>query len=288
MSVKPASTAKYANVKTKVASLGLHTVCEEAHCPNITECWSGGTATFMVLGGSCTRGCRFCSVPKRKSGDPVDTNEPEKLAEAISEWKLSYAVITSVCRDDLPDQGSAHFARCVAEIKKINPDTIIELLIPDFMGSIECIRQIAGAGPDVIGHNIETVERISPEIRDRRASYAQSLHVLSSVKEVMPGCKTKSAIMLGLGETDEEVVKAMEDLRNAHVDFLAIGQYLRPSKHHVEVAEYIKPERFAELRQLGKEIGFAYVAAGPFVRSSYRAGEHYARALVMNGGGPTC
>ena len=226
LSIKPASTAKYDEVKRTVSSLGLHTVCTEAHCPNITECWSGGTATFMVLGEKCTRGCRFCSVPKSAKGSDVDPLEPEKLGIAIKGWGLSYVVITSVCRDDLGDQGSSHFANCVASIKKLNPNTLVELLIPDFMADQECLRRITDSKPDVVGHNIETVRRLSPSVRDRRADYDQSLKVLKITKEIDASMRTKSAIMLGLGETKEDAVQSMRDLRSVGVDFLAIGQYL--------------------------------------------------------------
>lgn len=283
LTIRPASTDRYGRVKETIRNLGLHTVCTEARCPNIAECWSGGTATFMVLGSLCTRGCRFCSVSKMARGETVDRMEPEKLAYAIGEWGLEYVVLTSVCRDDLEDQGSAHFARCVTEIRKRNPRTMIELLIPDFRLDGECLRTIVGSRPDVIGHNIETVERLTPSARDRRASYRQSLEVLQTVKEIDPSIYTKSAMMLGIGETEEEVMAAMQDLRAAHVDFLAIGQYLRPGQHHMEVKEYVPPERFTCLKDKAMEMGFLYVAAGPFVRSSYRAGEYFLRKIVERG-----
>lgn len=280
MTIKPASTEKYKEVKTRINSLGLHTVCAEAHCPNITECWGSGTATFMVLGSTCTRGCRFCAVQKMAKGEGIDRSEPEKLALVIKEWGLRYVVITSVCRDDLPDQGAGHFARCVEEIRKENPRTKIELLIPDFRGMKECLERIVAARPDVIGHNIETVERLSPFVRDRRASYAQSLRVLQEIKEIDRSMYTKSAMMLGVGEEEGEVLEAMDDLRIAGVDFLAMGQYLRPSQHHLEVKEYVRPEKFEHLKRKALDKGFLYVAAGPFVRSSYRAGEYFTLQIL--------
>lgn len=278
LSIRPASTEKYGSIKNAVSSLGLHTVCVEAHCPNITECWSGGTATFMVLGDLCTRGCTFCAVSKMARGPAVDSLEPAKLAGIVKEWGLDYVVITSVCRDDLEDQGAGHFAECVSQIKRANPATIIEVLIPDFRGDDWCIRRIAESGPDVVGHNIETVERLSPSVRDRRAGYRQSLRILKRFKEIDPGRYTKSAMMLGIGETEEEVVAAMRDLRNAGVDFLSMGQYLRPGKNHTEVKEYVHPEKFERLKGIAQDMGFGYVAAGPFVRSSYRAGEYFVKA----------
>ena len=281
MTIKPASTEKYAIVKSEIASMGLHTVCVEAHCPNITECWSSGTATFMVLGDLCTRGCRFCAVVKRARGIEVDSLEPEKLAKVIKNWKLDYVVITSVCRDDLPDQGSSHFARCISEIKKESPETTVEVLIPDFRDDVECLRRIAEARPDVVGHNVETVERLSPSIRDRRAGYRQSLEVLKAFKKIDGRIYTKSAMMLGIGESDDEIVQAMKDLRGAGVDFIALGQYLRPSQHHLEVKEFVTPERFEQFRNKALELGFLYAAAGPFVRSSYKAGEFFIKAIVQ-------
>ena len=273
MAIKPANTEKYSKIKSEIAANGLHTVCAEAHCPNISECWGGGTATFMVLGDLCTRGCRFCSVPKSAAGRKIDADEPAKLSGVIKKWGLKYVVVTSVCRDDLEDQGSFHFAKCVEEIRKANPGTTIELLIPDFRNDDLCLKRITDSSPEVIGHNIETVERLTSGIRDKRATYFQSIEILSKAKRFNPRIYTKSAIMLGLGESESEVEKAMDDLRAAGVDFLAMGQYLRPSKFHAEVKEFIKPEKFARLKKLGLEKGFLYVAAGPFVRSSYRADE---------------
>lgn len=280
LTIKPASTEKYADVKETVSKLGLHTVCTEAHCPNITECWSEQTATFMVLGSLCTRGCRFCAVSKMAKGEGIDPLEPEKLSYAIRNWGLRYVVITSVCRDDLEDQGSAHLASCVEEIKKGNKGTMVELLIQDFRENRECLLKVVNSKPAVIGHNMETVERLTPFVRDRRASYKQSLAVLRMIKELDSSIYTKSAMMLGIGETEEEVLKAMADLRNVGVDFLALGQYLKPSEHHLEIKEYVRPERFEYYKRKALEMGFLYVAAGPFVRSSYKAGEYFTRKII--------
>lgn len=283
LSIRPASTSSYSSIKGRVKELGLSTVCVEAHCPNITECWSSGTATFMVLGNLCTRGCRFCAVKKSATGQRPDEHEPEKLAKIINEWGLDYIVITSVCRDDLEDQGAGHFAACVSEIKKLNPDTKVEVLIPDFTAGIGLLRKITDSRPDVIGHNIETVERLSPSIRDRRASYAQSLKVLKTVKDLDSRIYTKSAMMLGMGETDSEILSSLNDLRSIGVDFMAMGQYLRPSPAHVEVKEFVTPERFSRLRENAMSKGFLYVASGPFVRSSYLAGEAFTKAILNKG-----
>ena len=280
LSVRPATTERYAHIKDRVRELSLHTVCVEAQCPNITECWSGGTATFMVLGSRCTRGCRFCAVSKSAIGNATDKDEPEKLAQVIKEWGLSYVVITSVARDDIEDQGSLHFAACINAIKERCPETIVEVLIPDFQGNEEFLKNVVDARPDVIGNNIETVERLSKEVRDRRADYWQSIELLKRVKLLDKRIYTKSAMMLGIGETHEEVVQSMRDLRAAGVDFVAIGQYLKPKGHHLEVKEFIKPEVFEEYRKKGMELGFRYVASGPFVRSSYRAGEHFISNVV--------
>lgn len=280
LSIKPASTGKYAEIRSTIKDLGLHTVCVEAHCPNMAECWSSGTATFMVLGDLCTRGCTFCVVRKSAKGLSVDRLEPEKLAEVVEKWGLDYIVLTSVCRDDLPDQGAGHFAECVSAIKRRTPGTLVEVLIPDFRGEKNLLEKIARSKPDVIGHNIETVERLSPFVRDRRASYRQSLSVLKGAKGLDGSIYTKSAMMLGMGETDEEIFTAFEDLRSADVDFLAMGQYLRPTEHHSPVREYVTPERFEYLRKRALEQGFLYVAAGPFVRSSYKAGEFFIKTLL--------
>jgi lipoic acid synthetase len=281
LAIKPATTRRYDEIRQSMLSSGTCTVCVEAHCPNMSECWSSGTATFMILGDTCTRGCRFCNVKKGATGALVDESEPEKLAGIIKKWKLSYVVLTSVCRDDLADQGASHFAACIEKIRRENPKTVIEVLIPDFKGDVSCLQRIVDARPDVIGHNIETVERLTPTVRDRRASYSQSIDVLRKSKLLDKRIYTKSAMMLGLGETDDEILSAFGDLRKAGVDFLAVGQYLRPSTRNTEVKEYIRPEKFEELRKRAMEFGFLYAASGPFVRSSYKAGEYFVKSLVQ-------
>ncbi len=280
LKVRPPSGDNYKRLKVLSSELSLHTVCEEAHCPNIAECWGGGTATFMLLGDVCTRGCRFCAV---KSGNPnkvVDELEPLKIALALKQMNLSYVVLTSVDRDDLPDGGAAHFAQTILETKKHNPSMLIEVLTPDFRGDLGAVERIVRAHPDVFAHNIETVERLQAKARDVRASYVQSLKELKSIKEVDPSIYTKSSIMLGLGETDEEVVQSMKDLRAVGVDILAIGQYLRPSSWHLKVEEYVHPSKFEEYRKIGESFGFKFVASGPLVRTSYRAGEFFMENLI--------
>lgn len=258
--------------------MGLHTVCEGARCPNVHECWGSGTATVMLLGEVCTRNCRFCAVAKGRP-EPPDPEEPEKVAQAVAAWGLDYVVLTSVSRDDLPDGGAAHFAKTVEALKRRKPGVLVELLIPDFQGKMESLKRVVEAGPDVVGHNLETVERLTPLVRDRRAGYRRSLEVLAEIKRLEPSIYTKSSIMLGLGETEEEVLQTMRDLREAGVDFLTLGQYLQPTLRHLEVQEYITPEKFDSYRQLGEELGFLAVASGPLVRSSYRAGELFLKAL---------
>ena len=280
LKVRPPSGDNYKRLKVLSSELSLHTVCEEAHCPNIAECWGGGTATFMLLGDVCTRGCRFCAV---KSGNPnkvVDEFEPLKIALALKQMNLSYVVLTSVDRDDLKDGGAAHFAQTILETKKHNPSMLIEVLTPDFRGDLGAVERIVRAHPDVFAHNIETVERLQAKARDLRASYVQSLNVLKSIKEMDPSIYTKSSIMLGLGERDDEVVQSMKDLRAVGVDILAIGQYLRPSSWHLKVEEYVHPSKFEEYRKIGESFGFKFVASGPLVRTSYRAGEFFMENLI--------
>jgi lipoic acid synthetase len=280
--VRPPSGENYAHLKSLFRSLDLHTVCEEAHCPNVWECWGGGTATIMLMGDTCTRGCRFCAV---KSGNPhglLDLDEPRKVAIALSEMDLSYVVLTSVDRDDLPDGGAGHFAKTVREIKLRRPDLLVEALIPDFQGDLEAVRAVVESGVDVLDHNVETVERLQATVRDRRASYRQSLDVLRAAKGMRTGLFTKSSIMLGLGETREEVLETMRDLRAADVDIVTLGQYLRPSAWHLPVQAFVPPETFDDLRAAGEGMGFAYVAAGPLVRSSYRAGEFFLENVIRD------
>lgn len=280
LKVRPPSGENYKRLKGLSQELALHTVCEEAHCPNIGECWGGGTATFMLLGDTCTRGCRFCAV---KSGNPnkiVDALEPVKIAYALEKMKLSYVVLTSVDRDDLEDGGAAHFAQTIIDSRERNPNILIEVLTPDFRGDLESIRKIAVAHPDVFAHNVETVKRLQHVARDRRAGYEQSLKVLKAIKELDSSIYSKSSIMLGLGETYEEIVQTMKDLREVKVDILAIGQYLRPSDWHIPVKEYVHPSTFEEYRKLGESLGFLFVASGPLVRTSYRAGEYFMENLI--------
>jgi len=274
------SGEKYHEIKALMKSLNLATVCQEAMCPNIGECWSGGTATFMLMGEVCTRGCRFCSV---KTGNPrgkIDPDEPEKVGFAIAKMNLDYVVITSVDRDDLPDEGSDHFARTVETIKAQRPDLLVEVLTPDFKGNEKYVERIVRAKPDVFAHNVETVERLQKRVRDPRAGYKQSLGVLEFVKKIDPTRSTKTSIMLGLGETDDEVMRTLRDLRAIDCDVVTFGQYLQPTKTKVKVEEFVTPEKFAWWQKAAEDLGFLYVASGPMVRSSYRAGEFYIRAMV--------
>ena len=278
--VRPPSGENYAHLKTLFRSLDLHTVCEEAHCPNVAECWGGGTATIMLLGDVCTRGCRFCAVSSGNPRGVVDPDEPRKVADAVAELGLTYVVLTSVDRDDLPDGGAAHFARTIRAIKAHDPEILVEALIPDFQGDPAAVRTVVGAGPDVLDHNLETVRRLQGRARDRRAGYDQSLEVLRTAKASRAGLFTKSSLMLGLGETEDEVSEAMRDLRSIGVDILTLGQYLRPSGWHLPVEEYLAPQRFDSFRRTGEAMGFLYVAAGPLVRSSYRAGEFFLEKVL--------
>lgn len=280
LKIRPPSGQNYTHIKATLRTYGLHTVCEEAHCPNVHECWGGGTATLMLMGDVCTRGCRFCAVTSGQPNGYLDPLEPWKVAQVLSEWGLDYIVLTSVARDDLPDGGAAHFGRTIKAIKEKTPSMLVEVLIPDFQGNTESLQKVVDARPDVIDHNIETIERLTPKVRDRRANYRQSLGVLESVKQLNSTIFTKSSIMLGLGETDEEIYHAMDDLRSVDVDILTLGQYLRPSQRHLEVIEYIHPDKFKEWQRIGEEKGFRYVASGPLVRSSYRAGEFFVKSLM--------
>ncbi|MBN2067489.1 MAG: lipoyl synthase, partial [Candidatus Diapherotrites archaeon] len=271
LKVKIASGAEFNRVKGTLHESKLHTVCEEALCPNRAECWNSGTATFLILGQVCTRKCMFCAVQSARHGQNLDSKEPQHIARAVKEFGLECAVLTSVDRDDLPDLGAGHFARCIGAVK--NAGASVEALIPDFQGSAACLRKIVEAGPDVIAHNIEVVERLQKTARDARASYKQSLGVLRKVKELNPKIFTKSSIMLGLGETREEVLQAMDSLLNAGVDFLTLGQYLQPNRKCIPVSEFIEPKQFNEFKEIALEKGFKKVLSGPLVRSSYRAAE---------------
>ncbi|MBC7533869.1 MAG: lipoyl synthase [Oligoflexus sp.] len=270
------------DIKRDLRSKNLFTVCEEAKCPNISECWATNTATFMVLGDTCTRACRFCNV---KTGNPqgwLDGSEPEKTAESVRTMKLKYAVLTMVDRDDLEDGGAAHVKKCFEAIREKSPTTLLEFLGGDFQAKDSSLITILEAKPEVYAHNIETVLRLTPRVRDARASYAQSLKVLKRVKELTTyELFTKSAIMLGLGETMDEVVQALKDLREHDVDFITIGQYMRPSKRHLSIKEFVNPEQFDELAVIAKDLGFMSVASGPLVRSSYKASEFYAKAMEL-------
>ncbi len=283
LTVGPPGGESYRSLKDLFGSLGLHTVCEEAHCPNVNECWGGGTATLMLMGDVCSRACRFCMVTPGRPEGLLDAAEPEHVAFALSQMGLTYVVLTSVDRDDLPDGGASHFARTIRKVKEASPSLMVEVLIPDFQGDLDSIRAVVDAGPDVVAHNIETTMSLTPKVRDPRAHYWQSLSVLRDVKKLAPDVFTKSSIMVGLGETEEEVAQAMAHLRMAGVDFLTVGQYLRPSARHLPVVEYVRPSQFERYRQMGEGMGFGYVASGPLVRSSYRAGELFVRAAVERG-----
>lgn len=270
LKVKAPGGEGFAKVKSLMRSKSLHTVCEEAHCPNINECWNCGAATFMILGEICSRNCRFCAV---KTGSPQapDPDEPANVADSVRGMKLKHAVITSVTRDDLPDGGAAHWAEVVRQTKLVNPNTTVEVLIPDFVGDKALLDIVLDAKPDVLNHNIETVPRLYKEVRPQ-AKYEVSLEVLKYAKS--RGFRTKSGMMLGLGERREEIDSAMKDLRDAGVDILTLGQYLRPTKKHLPVAEYVKPGIFAELKEEGLRLGFMFVESAPLVRSSYHAEKH--------------
>lgn len=249
----------------------LHTVCEEAKCPNIHECWANRTATFMILGSTCTRACRFCAVHSGKPTE-LDLQEPARVAEAVIRMGLKHAVVTSVARDDLSDGGASVFAETIREIRKAAPLCSVEVLIPDFGGQPEPLRLVLEAGPDVLNHNLETVERLSDRVRSK-AKYGRSLELLRRSKQFAPHIPTKSSLMVGLGETTEEVLQAMDDLRRADVDILTIGQYLQPTKNHLRIEKYYTPEEFQHFKAEGMKRGFRHVESGPLVRSSYHARE---------------
>ncbi|BEI85093.1 hypothetical protein CcaverHIS002_0504940 [Cutaneotrichosporon cavernicola] len=274
----------YTSIKQDLRGLGLHTVCEEAKCPNIGECWGGGkgtaTATIMLMGDTCTRGCRFCSIKTSRAPPPLDIHEPENTAEAISRWGLGYIVLTSVDRDDLVDGGAAHIASTISKIKQKAPKILVEALTPDFAGKgEETIAMVATSGLDVFAHNVETVERCTPFVRDRRANFQQSLDVLITAKRSAEAAGkeilTKTSIMLGVGEHPDEITEALKRLREAEVDVVTFGQYMRPTKRHMKVDRYVEPDEFAKWKQVAEEMGFLYVASGPLVRSSYKAGEFF-------------
>ena len=270
----------YARLKGLARELRLHTVCEEARCPNVGECWSGAhpTMTIMVLGDECTRRCRFCAVKTSDRPPAPDPEEPRNVGKAVAAMSVGYVVITSVDRDDLEDGGAAHYAECVREIRAQSPSTVVETLIPDYTG--RALELLMAARPDVLAHNVEVVPRLQRRIRDPRCSYERSLRTLTEAKRLQPDGFTKSSLMLGLGETHDEALEAITLLRSADVDFLTLGQYLRPSPSHAPVKEYVEPARFADLQVRGEKLGFRYVASGPLVRSSYKAGEYFFERMV--------
>lgn len=280
LKVRLPSGAEYNRLKDNFRGLKLHTVCEEARCPNLAECWQSGTATIMILGDVCTRGCRFCAVKTARTGVPVNPDEPRRVAEALARMNLRYVVITSVDRDDLEDGGAGIFADTIRETRRRCPDLIIEALIPDFRGDVRALGKVVDAAPQVIGQNIETVRRLTRYARDARCGYEQTLEVLANVRSLNPRIYTKSAILLGLGETTGEVLETMRDLRDRDVDILTLGQYLQPTKKHVPVAEFVHPDRFRKYEEQGIRLGFRYVAAGPMVRSSYRAAEFFVEKML--------
>ncbi|MFT5484082.1 MAG: lipoic acid synthetase [Halieaceae bacterium] len=269
--VKLQRSPEFNAVKSTVDEHRLATVCEEGHCPNMGECWSNGTATIMLMGAVCTRACRFCAVDTGNPKGWLDEGEPANAARSVQLMKLRYVVLTSVDRDDLKDGGAGHYAACIQAIRVVNPDTAVEALTPDFCGVEVDIATVVDSGLQVFAQNLETVERLTTRVRDPRAGYAQTLDVLSYAKSRQPKVLTKSSLMLGLGETIQEVGQAMSDLRASGVDILTLGQYLRPTKHHLPVEEWVHPDQFERYREQGLDLGFLEVASGPLVRSSYRA-----------------
>jgi lipoic acid synthetase len=295
LKVRPPAGEGYLETKEQLGRLKLHTVCEEARCPNIAECWSHRTATIMLLGDVCTRGCRFCAVKSGKPGGVVDTEEPAHVGTMIGASNLAYVVLTSVDRDDLPDGGAGHFAKTILEIKQRKPEILCEVLVSDFQGDLASVEALVRSGLEVYGHNVETVRRLTPRVRDRRATYEQSLMVLREAKHISqeldrqglsPNHRvsqrmyTKSSIQLGHGETEDEVLETLQDLRKNNVDIVTFGQYLQPTPRHLPVVEFIRPEAFRAWEVKSRELGFLYAASGPLVRSSYRAGEYFISNLV--------
>lgn len=283
LKVKIPHSPKYFEIKDMLKSLNLATVCQEALCPNMEECWGGGTATFMLMGDTCTRACRFCGVATGNPKGILDHDEPYKVGYAISQMKLDYVVLTSVDRDDLDDLGAEHFAKTIEVIKKNNPKMIVEVLTPDFNARPELVKRVVEAKPDVFAHNIETTEPLTPTVRDRRSGYRQSLRTLEIVKEVNPKKYTKTSIMLGLGEKDEDILQSLKDLREVGCDVVTFGQYLSPTKRHerhLPVLEYVHPDKFQHWQDVAEDMGFMYVASGPLVRSSYKAGEYFIKGVI--------
>lgn len=285
---------KYLGIRALLAQKKLYTVCSEANCPNASECWSSGTATFMILGDTCTRACKFCNV---KCGNPkgiIDTNEPQNIVEAVKIMKLNYVVITCVTRDDLEDGGAEHFANCIKAIKEYNPKILVEVLISDLGGNLKALQTVCNAAPDVLAYNVETVERLQSQVRDPRASYERSLTILSEAKKISETIHrrrpdkttndqkilTKTSLMLGLGETEQEIIQTMKDLRAKNVDIITFGQYLQPSPYHHPVIKYYEPKDFKYYEQKAQQMGFLYCASGPLVRSSYKAGELFIKGKL--------
>jgi lipoic acid synthetase len=271
LKIRLPSGGRYAEVKQIVHEHRLSTVCEESMCPNIGECWSSGTATIMLMGSVCTRTCRFCAVDTGNPRGWLDPEEPANAAESVALMGLRYVVLTSVDRDDLADGGAAHYAACVRAIKARCPDTAVEALTPDFAGDLAAVRTVVDSGIEVFAHNVETVPRLTPAVRDPRATWAQSLAVLAGARAYRPSLLTKTSLMLGLGETDDEILQAMDALRGSGVDILTLGQYLRPTANHLPVQRFVHPDEFARYRELGLARGYREVVSGAFVRSSYRA-----------------
>jgi lipoic acid synthetase len=268
----------YQDLKGIMRTLGLHTVCESARCPNMGECWDHRTATFMILGNICTRACGFCSVPSGKPLGPPEEDEPERVAEAVAKMGLRYAVVTSVNRDDQPDGGAAIFARTISEIRRRVPGCKVEVLIPDFRGEWWALEIVLAARPDVLNHNTETVPRLYRQVR-KGAIYERSLELLRRAKEFAPEIPAKTGMMLGLGETKDEVVSAMADLAAQGTDILTLGQYLQPTREHLPIVRYVHPDEFAEYKRIGERLGFKHVESGPLVRSSYHAFEQSESAI---------
>ncbi len=285
LTIRPPSgddLALFQNVSGTLKDLKLYTICETGKCPNRSECWGSGTATFLLMGDMCTRRCHFCNCGTAAKGEELQSDEPGKILQAVKRLNLSYVVLTSVARDDLPDQGSLHIAATIRAIKTDSPNVSVEALIPDFQGNEKFLANVANSGVDVLCHNIEVVKELQKSVRDYRAGYEQSLAVLSNAKKINPELVTKSSIMLGLGETAEQIGQTMDDLRKSDVDALTIGQYLQPNQKCLPVKEFITPEKFEEYKQLGMSKGFKFVVAGPFVRSSYKAAEALAVGLIKS------
>ncbi|KAL8959124.1 MAG: hypothetical protein Q9193_003961 [Seirophora villosa] len=279
------TSPNYKRIKSDLRGLNLHTVCEEARCPNINDCWGGSdksaaTATIMLMGDTCTRGCRFCSVKTSRAPPPLDPHEPEHTAEALKRWGLGYVVLTSVDRDDLADGGAHHFAETIRKIKDKAPGMLVEALTGDYAGDLQMVDLVAGSGLDVYAHNVETVEALTPMVRDRRAGFRQSLRVLERAKGAREGMITKTSVMLGLGETDDQLWEMLRELRKVDTDVVTFGQYMQPTKRHMPVHTYVTPAVFETWRQRALDMGFLYCASGPLVRSSYKAGEAFIENVI--------